>query len=686
MLEIKNITKIYKLKNHEVKALDNINFTINNNEFIAITGASGSGKTSLMNIIGALDSDFDGDVIINNKSLKQANNKDLDSYRKNAIGFIFQHFTLINSLNSLENVELALDISNVKKSIKKEKALSLLKRVDMQEHVKKKVNVLSGGQKQRVAIARALANNPDIILADEPTGALDSKNSIQVMELLKELSNDRLVVMVTHNDDLAIKYATKIIKMEDGKIIEVIDNNPCSNNAMSNVSIKTKSNMKFRKAITLALRNLNLKKFRTLFTAIGMSIGIVGIALSLALSTGTKEVVKNQVYSVFPANKVFSTYADEFEKGLTEQTNQLKYSDFQEIKKIANKADSSFFMVANYSTSLFSLNKESANPKNLVNTNNGDTEKKRDYIFLMPTMINQIDSLMSNIGFGSKGNKNNSYDIVLSLSTAKELLGDDKKDVKTLINKKVYLAVIDVEKASLTSSSDANKTVEFTIVGITSDNTLLPVIYVNDNFIQSILKDYFNVKIEDTKASFASLTFNNGNVEEIVKEMNNSQSKYHFEQAASTIISTVNSVLDIVRDGLIAFSSVSVIVAILMIGIVVYISVIERKQEIGIIRAIGGKTKDIRNIFVCEAIIIGMLAGIIGVCIAKGLTYVINAAVQSALSSSFQNIPNLNPAILDGQTMIILVAICTLLSIVAGIIPAIKAAHLDPIDAIRKKG
>ena len=224
MLQIKNLKKSYKIGEHEIKALDDVTFELSSGKLVAIVGPSGCGKTTLMNILGALDGDFEGDVIINGKSLKEAKTKDLDSYRKNTIGFIFQQFNLLNSQTSKQNVELALDLSGISKKDKSEKAKDLLERVGLSDQIKKKVNLLSGGQRQRVAIARALANDPDIILADEPTGALDAKTGKKVMDLLKEISKERLILMVTHAPEIAEAYADLIINMEDGKIISIDEN------------------------------------------------------------------------------------------------------------------------------------------------------------------------------------------------------------------------------------------------------------------------------------------------------------------------------------------------------------------------------------------------------------------------------------------------------------------------------
>lgn len=290
MLELKKISKVYKLENFKQKALDNISINFRNCEFVSILGPSGSGKTTLLNIIGGLDNYTSGDLIINGISTKKYNDRDWDTYRNHKIGFVFQSYNLITHQTVLSNVELALTLSGVKSKERKKRAKDALKKVGLIEHINKKPNQLSGGQMQRVAIARALVNNPDILLADEPTGALDSKTSVQIMNLLKEVAKDRLVIMVTHNSDLAEKYSTRIIDLKDGEIKG--DTNPYNKSDENNETTKDKkTNMNFLTALSLSLNNLMTKKGRTILTAFAGSIGIIGIALILSLSSGVQNYI-----------------------------------------------------------------------------------------------------------------------------------------------------------------------------------------------------------------------------------------------------------------------------------------------------------------------------------------------------------------------------------------------------------
>lgn len=293
MLQIKNISKRYKTGELVQHALNDVSLNFRSNEFVSILGPSGSGKTTLLNIVGGLDRYDSGDLIINNVSTKNYKDRDWDSYRNHTIGFVFQSYNLIPHQSVLSNVELALTIGGISKKERRERALAALEEVGLSEHVHKKPNQMSGGQMQRVAIARALVNNPDILLADEPTGALDTETSVQVMDLLKEVAKDRLVIMVTHNPELAEEYSTRIVKLKDGKIID--DSDPFileeEEDKPAEYRNLGKASMSILTAFSLSLNNLLTKKARTILTAFAGSIGIIGIALILSLSTGFQNYI-----------------------------------------------------------------------------------------------------------------------------------------------------------------------------------------------------------------------------------------------------------------------------------------------------------------------------------------------------------------------------------------------------------
>lgn len=292
MLQLQHISKVYHTGNQEFHALKDISIRFRENEFVSILGQSGSGKTTLLNIIGGLDQYTSGDLLIQGESTKQFKNRDWDSYRNHTIGFVFQSYNLIGHQTALSNVEIAMTLSGVSKAERKKRAIEALERVGLKDHLYKKPNQMSGGQMQRIAIARALVNNPKVVLADEPTGALDSETSVQIMELLKDIAKERLVIMVTHNPELAQAYSTRIVQVLDGNILS--DSNPyepIEESKQGDIQF-TKTKMSFMTALALSFNNLLTKKGRTFLTAFAGSIGIIGIALILALSNGVSDYVK----------------------------------------------------------------------------------------------------------------------------------------------------------------------------------------------------------------------------------------------------------------------------------------------------------------------------------------------------------------------------------------------------------
>ena len=324
MLELKNIRKTYHVSDVETKALDDVSVTFRKKEFVAILGTSGSGKTTCLNIIGGLDRYDSGDLIINGKSTKDFKEREWDAYRNNSIGFIFQSYNLITHLSIVANVEMGMTLSGVSSSEKHKRAMEALERVGLKDHLHKKPNQLSGGQMQRVAIARALANNPDILLCDEPTGALDTTTSVQIMDLIREVAGDKLVIMVTHNPQLAEKYADRIVSFQDGKIIS--DSNPYDKSEKGKDFSLKKTSMSFLTALKLSANNIRTKLGRTFLTSFASSIGIIGIALILSLSVG------------------FQLQIDKFEADTLQQmpiiiSQQSMNIDMDTIDKINNNED-----------------------------------------------------------------------------------------------------------------------------------------------------------------------------------------------------------------------------------------------------------------------------------------------------------------------------------------------------------
>lgn len=440
MLQIQHIRKEYKTGNLVQKALDDVSLNLRENEFVAILGPSGSGKTTLLNIIGGLDRYDSGDLIINGISTKKYKDRDWDSYRNHTIGFVFQSYNLIPHQTVLANVELALTISGIGKAERRKRAVEALEKVGLGEQLHKKPNQMSGGQMQRVAIARALVNDPDILLADEPTGALDSDTSVQVMELLREVAKDRLVVMVTHNPELADQYATRIVRLRDGKIRADSDPYEVDESALAEPEHRNmgKSSMSFATALALSFNNLRTKKARTLLTSFAGSIGIIGIALILSLSTGVNQYIKDveketlseyplQIQSTgfdFTSMVISDTAGASEDKGdiqvigmVTDMFSTMNSNDLESLKKYLDSGESG---IDQYTNAI----EYSYNAVPQIYSQNGED-------------IRQVnpDRSFESLGFGSSAGANSMMSAMMSTDVfyqmpASENLYEDQYDVK----------------------------------------------------------------------------------------------------------------------------------------------------------------------------------------------------------------------------------------------------------------
>lgn len=774
MLELKKINKSYKTANFIQHALNDVTLQFRTNEFVSILGPSGSGKTTLLNIIGGLDHYDSGDLIINHKSTKNYKENDWNAYRNNCIGFIFQNYNLINHISILENVEMGMTLSGVSNKIKRKRALDALDRVGLSEHSHKKPNQLSGGQMQRVAIARALANNPDIILADEPTGALDTKTSEQIMELIKEISKDKLVIMVTHNRELAEKYSTRIVELKDGKLIS--DSNPVKKEDQNSKEFKIKKTaMSFWTALKLSFNNIKTKKGRTALTAFASSIGIIGIALILSLSNGfqtkidnyekdtlsqmpitintqamslteekLEELVENQAkhkeYTkkefIYPKeneletmmhfNKIDEEYIDYIEEIDKDKLNAISYEYGTTLNVITKKADGTYALVptsTNYSMSTTSMTgvmgwtlyPKSIKGKSVLENNYevlaGEINQEEPGIVIAVNSKNELDaSTLEQLGFNK--DKNLSFDEILDKELKvvsndiyyQELNGYfvPSKDYESMynsedtINIKVQAVIRGKEdKSQLTQSGiyynsalvdkviDMNKNSDIVkkqqevsynvLTGQPFDKTTSTV--TKDNIlgvlgaegIPSII--YLYPKDFDTK-DYITEYLDNYNKD---KEEEN---KILYTDYAAMISSLSGSIMDAVTYVLIAFSSISLVVSCIMIAIITYISVLERTKEIGILRALGARKKDIKRVFNAETFIVGIFSGLLGIIIAEILTFPTNAIIESL--SELPNVAQLNPI-----HAIILVMISVTLTIIGGLIPASIASKKDPVEALR---
>ena len=878
MLKLKNIKKNYKTDFGDVEALKGITLNFRKSEFVSILGPSGCGKTTLLNIIGGLDRYTSGDLLINGKSTEDFNDRDWDNYRNHSVGFVFQSYNLIPHLTVFENVELALTLSGVKKEKRNKMVKDALEKVGLADKLKVKPNQLSGGQMQRVAIARALVNNPEILLADEPTGALDTKTSIQVLDLLKEIAKERLVIMVTHNPDLAKTYSTRIISLLDGNVIS--DSNPyegAKESKQEKVEKKKKTSMSFLTALSLSLKNLLTKKGRTFLVAFAGSIGIIGIATILAISSGFKKYIKNveeDTLSTYPltiyeketnmssslemimgknnnkenrndgkiySNNIFSELMSSVISGT--HTNNLEAFDayLRENEELLGKYVSSIErhygitvdVYANDLNNIFKVNPSSVfddafkkagmsgmtsgftssmniwsqmlSNKDLVKSQYdlliGSWPKEYNEILLVVDKNNEIpdyalfalglkpqeelDEILKAVKEGRKPNvKESSYmfsdllnltfKLVLKADlyeqnksgSGYELMENDQEYMKKLLSQCVDLKVTGI----IRPNEDA---VAQSIRGVVCyDSSLIEYIINETNSKEIVKKQLANPKvdvfsnlpfmsedltmeslnqliesipdetqkaqikksIEEAKAngysdemiisfirsnlnkilSYSGITIGTyeGNLtklgvgsfdkpkainiyplnfsskDEIVRIIEEYNKKVTSEGRTDLVIeytdyigilmSSISDVIDAVSYVLFAFVAISLVVSSIMIGIITYISVLERIKEIGVLRSVGASKLDISRVFNAETIIIGFSSGVLGILITLLLLIPINIII-----GNLANIHNVAKLPVEGA--FILIAISVVLSVIAGLIPAITAARKNPVEALRSE-
>lgn len=764
MLQLKNIKKSYTTGEFTQVALNNVSVNFRKNEFVAILGQSGSGKTTCLNIIGGLDHYDSGDLIINGKSTSKFKDSDWDAYRNNSIGYIFQSYNLINHLSIIDNVEMGMTLSGVSSSEKRKKALGALEKVGLKDHINKKPNQLSGGQMQRVAIARALANDPDIILADEPTGALDSSTSVQIMELIKEIADDKLVIMVTHNPELAERYVDRIVKFKDGQVIT--DSNPYDNVKEENGYKLKKTSMSFITALKLSGKNIASKKWRTGLTAFASSIGIIAIALILSLSSGFQaqiEKTQGNALSEFPitisqeptttnnvSQKQQQDYVNTNEvklydplEGSSVHTNIFTDEYLQYIKNIDPKLLSSIGYTRTTGMNLLrEVNGKyfpiSSSYKNNSNPNSGlamssypETLDNSSVSYLEKTyellsgkypegetdLVLAVDSqnridfrALEKLGFDSDKGKSIAFNDIVG--TEFKLIDNDDYYVKT--DKGTFVPGTDFTKMYSSKNSITlritgiirlKKGVSFGVIGngiAYSDKLVQHIIDLNTNSeVVKVQRQADNNVITNEKLDkSAKTTFisylggeatpymislypKNFDSKETIKKYlddynkgKTEETKVVYSDLASAITQMSSGIMNGITVVLIAFASISLVVTFIMICIITYISVLERTKEIGILRALGARKKDITRVFNAETFIIGALSGILAI----GITYLLTIPVNKIIEKMAQlsNVAKLNPV-----HAVLLIIISVTLTMIGGSIPAKMAAKKDPVEALR---
>ncbi|WP_310829569.1 ABC transporter ATP-binding protein/permease [Paenibacillus pedocola] len=796
MLQLKNISKSYTTGSFTQIALNDVSLDFRKNEFVAILGPSGSGKTTCLNLIGGLDQYDSGDLIINGTSTKHFKDSDWDAYRNNSVGFIFQSYNLISHLSITDNVEMGMTLSGVSAEVKHRKAVEALEKVGLKEHIHKKPGQLSGGQMQRVAIARALANDPDIILADEPTGALDTVTSEQIMELIKEIAKDKLVVMVTHNPELAEAYADRTVQFRDGKVIS--DSNPPSDiQENTNYQLK-KTAMSYFTALKLSGKNISTKKWRTALTAFASSIGIIGIALILSLSNGFDKQISSYesgALSNFPvtinesaasidlssrpsedagkANKEWTEFTSAGEiypydpsANTVMHTNVLS----EEYLNYLDGIDSALLDGVSYSrkVSMNILRSDGATavPVDTASLNftsypdkpagaegsyladyydllaGSLPEKSTDLVMVVDEYNRMSQSILEALGLDYKA-ANISFDDIVG------------REFKLIYNDDYYIESDGMFKlngnaANLSTMYNNGNAVTLKISGIIRKqqdspmSTMSAGIAYSDSLAEQFITNAKNSAIvkaqeqqdqvnvltgkvfsqvngmgsgmgmgmgfgmsssgastdpgssmskEDTLAALGAVATPSSislypkdfeAKEGIVKyldqwnEGRSDKEMIVYTDLAEMVTSLSSGIMDGITMVLIAFASISLVVSLIMIGIITYISVLERTKEIGVLRALGARKKDITRVFNAETCIIGSLSGLLGIGIAYLLTIPVNIILKSITDLS--NVAQLNPLHAFG-----LVVLSVGLTMLGGFIPAKFAAKKDPVVALRSE-
>ena len=851
MLELKNIVKEYQTADEKVVALKGVSVEFRKSEFVSILGPSGCGKTTLLNILGGLDRYTSGDLVINGKSTKDFTDKDWDTYRNHSVGFIFQSYNLIPHQTVVENVELALTLAGIGAKERRERAVAVLEKVGLKNKINVRPNQLSGGQMQRVAIARALINDPEILLADEPTGALDSKTSVQIMELLKEISNDRLIVMVTHNPELAEKYSSRIIRLLDGELVG--DEKPLSaeesekERALATEPSATnkgrkKTSMSFFTALSLSFRNLMTKKGRTFLVSFAGSIGIIGIALILSLSSGFQTYINRvqaDTLSSYPITieSSYSDFTSMFGGGDKDDDNKTEFPDSTEITTNEALMDMLNSMTnAKVSNNLVDFKKwldKAEYDKNKVtaikytynfdfevygkNFKGEDGQRLQSAMELVTAMIKASGGSSATTSMFSFGTSTDAWAEAIDneklIKSQYELVGDGKWmdfssdnevmvvvdrynrirdyslsalglidpneilypllkaygfdpkifgvtevkeedksngkfDVKDIVGKEFSIVLpadhyakqtdgtfrSDIDGKAISDPEHYNQTIKngkkVKVVGVirpkpgATSGALSGTVVYSNSLTKSLLHAVDNSPVvvaqkatpetdvtsgkpfgEATDAQGNLRTYQ-GNLEtfgyadesnpetislyaatfedkdyitSLISQYNadkEEKDKISYTDYLGLMMSSITEIINAVSYVLIGFVSVSLIVSSIMIGIITYISVLERIKEIGVLRALGASKKDVGRVFNAETLIIGLAAGLIGI----GVTVLLDIPI-SAIIYALADIRNV--AVLPWQGGIILVLISTVLTLIAGLIPARIASKKDPVVALR---
>ena len=694
-LEINHVYKDYKLGNKsKFNALNDINVAFEKGELVSIVGESGSGKSTLMNLIGGLDSDYSGEIKIGGIDLKTFKEKQLDDYRKKKIGFVFQSFNLIPHLSILDNVTIALTLSDVKESVKLEKAKTILKKLGLENQLKKKPTQLSGGQKQRVAIARALINDPDIILADEPTGSLDSATTLQILDIMKEIADDgKLVIMVTHSEKVA-SISSRIVELSDGKIIrdeknekykaEIKETKLVEENA-EKLKPKKEKHLSTYSSIRLSLHNMWASRTKNFLMALGVTISLISMILMLAFGSGLTSYIDSlaQSYSsptIVTVSK--STGSAENPMGaIMDLISPTPYAD-GEIETVVN--DINTYLDENYSDLDFRIDPSQldygystltaaagmgGNASATINFDVDGEEKASSifYLYTTPPYYTEEQLLAGSLS-GSPTQDETTGEkigqIMLSPKIAEEMGLENIEDaLGKIVTVKVSYSINNIpisinEKCEITGIVDVNMFA-----------TSL-VMYVDYDYLASL--------VSEQGATLSPTSFyihtDSESTTDIINNYLSTTEGYtgSVENQMASMFSEMMSTFSI---ALAIIAGISLIVAMIMILVVLYMSVSERTREIGVLKSIGARKRDIKKIFTTESFLIGLFSGIIGV--------IFSAIVGGLLILLFNSLLGFAPLTFHWYYFVLALGLSVVISVLAGLYPASKAAKLDPVESLR---
>lgn len=654
-LELHNIHKSYFLGKEEFPVLNGIDLDFELGEFVSILGESGGGKSTLMNIIGGLDRNFDGEVRADGQLLDHKKEKQLDDYRRGTIGYIYQSYNLISHLNIVDNVLVSLNMTNLNNRQKKERATDLLKQVGLGDQLKKHPNQLSGGQKQRVAIARALASNPRVIIADEPTGALDSKNTTEVLEILENIAAEgKLVITVTHSQDVA-NYGTRIVRLADGKIEDDTRLKPAFATTVEQPDIKPKV-LSAGASYKNAFQHLSYNFWRNSLIMLGTAIGLFAVLLFSGIGNGVNAFIQDQINSMINPNSVtvmknstgkkMSNTA--FQQQLAQSSSDPSKLFFtpqqvQRLEKVKGVDQvEPGYQLSSYTLSYKDKNQNSANIQTWTKAFASDTVKT---------------------GHAPKNDQ-----ILIDKSQAIALAS--QKTYKQLLGKKVKVTIPWIDK----NNHPVQASAELTVVGFANGGQAGAIAATNYSTMNHLL----SAAKADTRANFISVNVKDANkVKSVATHIRGLKDNGKYNYGAITvgdILDTVNQYVSIASIVLAAIAGISLIVSALMIIVTMYMSVSERTKEIGILRALGERKKDIRRLFTAESVLIGLFSA--------ALSLVLTYAAMLGLNHVLYGIVKFNMVQITPGNVIFTVVAAIVISFIAALLPARKASRLNPIDAL----